>query len=131
MNKTKSTKTIITTIAVMAMMISIGMMVTTQNASAMTNVERYQEGITTAAQFSNFAYTHGSTPKKDVKLEDSLLSAMDSSNFQTHTDAYRNGYISELDSAYGLKLPYVEYHSDSDGNAIVIPHYMGISISNH
>jgi hypothetical protein len=116
---------------IMMAVISIGALPSA--ISALTNVERYHVGIYSAANVANdkFGAAPGASISIDPPVKKATLEALSSPEFQKHSEAYKNGYIREVDAMYGLKLPYVSYASDDDGNAVITPHYMGVTVSNH
>lgn len=94
MNNKKTT----TMIAIGVMIVvNLGMVVMTfQKVTALLVAQNYQQGVKYADSLS----------------ERDALIHLGSSEFQTHSIEYRNGYIGELDHKYGLTLPYVEYRND-------------------
>lgn len=97
-NKTIS---IITTI-VFIILISSGMLT---KASALTNVEKYNNG-----------WSDLTTGDDHELISDDLsadLTNLGSHEFQTHTDAYKNGYIAALDHYHKLTLPYTDFNPHS------------------
>ncbi len=81
-------------VAIIAMM-GFTSTVALQSASALTNVERYNTGWN-AAVF----YIHD---------KQALMNTLFSVAFNTHTDAYKNGFIGAVDAGYQLTLPYTDY----------------------
>lgn len=123
-----NTKTI--TIAVMALIITMSIgVISSQKVSALTNVERFQEGISQAYMTALHQFYAPTQAQKDYMKKEAfnILSA----GVPEHTEAFRNGYICEMDHIFNMKLPFVSYSSENDENAVITPHYMGISISNH
>ena len=85
----------------MAIIVSLGMATTSsQKVSALTNAEKYIQGSDDAV----YSMCHNGNVV-------SLLVTLGGKAFQTHSDAYRIGYISSICNIYGLKLPYTDYRT--------------------
>src|ERR1700689_4305355 len=129
------TMTSIIMIVIMALVIEMGSMVTFQKVSAVeNNVVRYINGQNDAWQTAGWQYLNNHTAAQLDHFKNLDLIHMGTPEFQKHTEAYRNGFIGEIDSMYHLQLPYVEYNLETptshniDKNmpVTVTPHYMGI-----
>ena len=83
-------------------MIGGTVMATSQNASALTNVERYNHGWGDLVVYDNHELL-----SSDLAAD---LNYLGSHLFQTHSDAYRNGYVGALDHYHNMKLPYTDFN---------------------
>ena len=99
--------------------------------SALTNVDRYHVGINIASDIAD--KFGGNAISTDPLVKKATLDVLSTPEFQKHSDAYRNGYVNEVDWMYHMKLPYVsyEYQSGNSGPIVITPHYMGIYIPNN
>ncbi len=82
-------------IVAITIIIALGMGITINKASAMTDVQRYFKG------YDDIEISLMSMVEK--------INFMNTAEFHKHSVAYQNGWILGLDMAYGLKLPYYDY----------------------